>query len=262
MEATMTTVKKPSLIKSKLKAAGIHLGISGVIFCVLAYFIIFEWYPFPYFTADGGWQGIRIVALIDLVLGPLMTLIIFNHHKSRREIRFDLGTIALVQASVLAWGVYTVHDERPGAVIHWDGEFYTMPSKSFNELGISLHELSRFSDERPPLIHAYRPTDVEALEEILRLSTEENLAPIEQFQLYRSFKESRDDVFITQLDIDGIVSHNAEMKKELDDFLAKSSSKKEDYIYMPLNARYHNVILIFSKEGDVKGTLNAPYKDS
>ena len=111
MEATMTMTKKSSLIKSKFKAAGIHLGISSIIFLILSYFIIFQWYPFPYFTADGGWQGIRIVALIDLVLGPLLTLIIFNHHKSRREIRFDLGTIALVQVCVLAWGIYTVHDE-------------------------------------------------------------------------------------------------------------------------------------------------------
>ncbi len=261
MEATMTTAKKPSLIKSKLKAAGIHLGISGLIFCVLAYFIIFKWYPFPYFTADGGWQGIRIIALIDLVLGPLLTLIIFNHHKSRREIRFDLGTIALVQASVLAWGIYTVHDERPGAVIHWDGEFYTMPSKSFKEQSIELNELYRFSEERPPLIHAHRPTDVETLEEVLRLSTEENLAPFEQLHLYRSFRENRDEIFISKLDVDEIITRNAEMKNELDVFIAESGNQKEDYIYMPLNARYHNVILIFSKEGDVKGTLNAPYKD-
>jgi len=261
MEATMTMTKKPSLIKSKLKAAGIHLGISSVIFCLLAYFIIFKWYPFPYFTADGGWQGIRIVALIDLVLGPLLTLIIFNHNKSRREIRFDLGTIALVQACVLAWGIYTVHDERPGAVIHWDGEFYTMPAKSFKEQGISLNELNRFSEERPPLIHAHRPTDVETLQEVLRLSTEENLAPFEQQHLYRSFKENRDDVFVHQLNIGKVVSYNEAMEKELDTFLAKSGNEGEDYIYMPLNARYHNVILIFSKEGNVKGTLNAPYKD-
>lgn len=261
MEATIAMEKQPSLIKSKFKAAGIHLGISSFIFLILAYFIIFKWYPFPYFTADGGWQGIRIIALIDLVLGPLLTLIIFNHNKSRREIRFDLGAIALVQASVLAWGIYTVHDERPGAVIHWDGEFYTMSSKSFNEQGISLNELRQFSDEHPPLIHAHRPTDVETLQETLRLSTEKNLAPFEQLHLYRSFKENRDDAFISKLDVDEIVSHNIAMENELDVFLTKSGNQKEDYIYMPLNARYHNVILIFSKEGDVKGTLNALYKN-
>ena len=261
MEATMTLAKQPSLAKSKFKAAGIHLAISGVIFLILAYFIIFEWYPLPYFTADGGWQGIRIVALIDLVLGPLMTLIIFNPGKSRREIRFDLGTIALIQASVLAWGIYTVHNERPVAMVHWDGEFFSMPAKAYHEQDIALDQIAQFgSKNHPVLIHAYRPVDIEKIHEILTLSTEKNLAPFEQFQLYRPLKESLEDIFIHQLDIDEIISHNTAMKKELAVFLAKTGGEKEDFIYMPLNARYHNVILIFSKDGDVAGTLNAPYK--
>lgn len=257
----MAMVKHHSLIKSKFKAAGIHFGISSIIFIILAYFIVFQWYPFPYFTADGGWQGIRIIALIDLVLGPFLTLIIFNPNKSMREIRFDLGSIALIQISVLMWGVYTVHNERPAAVIHWDGEFYTMPAKSYKEQGISLKQLSQYSDEKPPLIHAHRPTDIETLHEILRLSTEEKLAPFEQFHLYRPFKENSDEVFLNLLDIDDIISHNEKMKNELKTFLTESESEIEEYIYMPLNARYHNVILIFSKEGDIRGSLNAPYKD-
>ena len=261
MEATMTMEKQPSSIKSKFKAAGIHLAISAIIFLILAYYIIFEWYPLPYFTADGGWQGIRIVALIDLVLGPLMTLIIFNPGKSRREIRFDLGTIALIQASVLAWGIYTVHDERPVAIVHWDGEFFSMPAKSYHEQDIALEQLAQFGAEKPVLIHAYRPVDIEEIHEVITLSTQMQLAPFEQFQLYRPFKENRDWIFFHQLNIDEIISFNEAMKQELDAFLAKSGHQKNDFKYMPLNARYHNVILIFSEEGDVMGTLNAPYKD-
>lgn len=136
-----------------------------------------------------------------------------------------------------------------------------MPSKRFKEQGISLNELKQYSDQNPPLIHAHRSTDLETLHETLRLSTEEGLAPFEQLHLYRSFKESREAVFTHQLNIDEIVSYNDAMKTELDTFLAESGSEKNDFVYMPLNARYHNVILIFSKEGDVKGTLNAPYKN-
>lgn len=201
------------------------------------------------------------MALIDLVLGPLMTLIIFNPAKSRREIRFDLGTIALIQASVLAWGIYTVHNERPVAIVHWDGEFFSMPAKSYHEQNITLDQLAQFGAEKPILIHAYRPVDIEKIHDVLTLSAEKQLAPFEQFQLYRSFKENRDWIFVHQLNIDEIISRNEAMKQELDAFLAKSGHKKSDFIYMPLNARYHNVILIFSKEGDVMTTLNAPYKD-
>ena len=171
MEGIMALEKHSALIKSKIKVAAIHLSISCLIFLILAYFIIFEWYPFPYFTADGGWQGIRIIALIDLVLGPFLTLIIFNPAKSLREIRFDLGAIAFVQMSVLIWGVYTVHNERPVAIVHWDGEFYTMQSKSYQEQNFSIHQLSQFSAKKPALVHAYHPVEPEELLEILKNST-------------------------------------------------------------------------------------------
>ena len=249
-----------SLVKCKFKAASVHLFISSIIFCILAYLIAFKWYPFPYFTADGGWQGIRIVALIDIVLGPLLTLVIFNPRKTRHEIRFDLGIIALAQISVLTWGVYTVYNERPAAVIHWSGEFYTMPSKSFKAQNISIEKLNQFSEETPPLIHANLPADPVKLQEILNIVNEKKLAPFEQFQLYHSFKDNKDEIFLQQINIDEIISFNKDMKKELSDFLEKTKSKKDDYIYMPLNARYHNVILIFSREGAIRGTLNAPYK--
>ncbi len=260
MEVTMRVARYSELIKSKFKAAGIHLAISSIIFLVLAYFIVFEWYPLPYFTADGGWQGIRMVALIDLVLGPFMTLIIFNPQKSTREIHFDLGTIACIQVGVLIWGIYTVYNERPVAIVHWDGEFYSMPAKAYSERNIAVDELEQFGVEKPVLIHAYRPVEIEAIHEVLILSTEEQLAPFEQLQLYRTFKDNHHEIFQKQLDINEIIHHNDRMRLELETFLLQSSGNKDDFIYMPLNARYHNVVLIFSQTGEVKGTLNAPYK--
>ena len=66
-------------IKSRLSAAGIHFIESLVIISLLVTIVIMLWYPQPYFSASGGWQGLRIVALVDLVLGPLITFAIFEY---------------------------------------------------------------------------------------------------------------------------------------------------------------------------------------
>ncbi len=95
---------------------------------------------------------------------------------------------------------------------------------------------------------------------MLRVITDDKLAPFEQFDLYLPFIENKDAIFKRKLNIEEIVSSNEEMKNELEAFLAKLEGKQDDYIYMPLNARYHNVVLIFSKNGNIVGTLNAPYK--
>ena len=48
------TMSKELLI-IKLKATAIHFSLSIVVFVVLAYLILYHWYPQPYFTIDGGW---------------------------------------------------------------------------------------------------------------------------------------------------------------------------------------------------------------
>ena len=62
---------------TRISAFLVHLGISFAIFLALAYLVVFIWYPDFFFSTDGGWQGIRIIALVDLVLGPVLTLCVF-----------------------------------------------------------------------------------------------------------------------------------------------------------------------------------------
>ena len=107
---------KPILI-TKLKATGIHLCLSLFVFAYLAYRIYYDWYPQPYFEIDGGWQGIRLVAAVDLVLGPLVTFLVFDLTKKRREIIFDLATIAVIQFGALSYGIYATYTQRPVAVV-------------------------------------------------------------------------------------------------------------------------------------------------
>ena len=102
---------KPLLI-TKLKATAVHLGMSIAVFIYLAYQIYYNWYPEPYFSIDGGWQGIRLVGAVDLVLGPVITFLIFDLRKSRKEILFDLLVIVTIQVGALAYGVYTTYSQR------------------------------------------------------------------------------------------------------------------------------------------------------
>ena len=107
---------KPLLI-TKLKATAVHLALSVALFIYLAYQIYYNWYPEPYFSIDGGWQGIRLVGAVDLVLGPLITFLIFDSRKPRREILFDLLVIVTIQIGALTYGIYTTYNQRPIAVV-------------------------------------------------------------------------------------------------------------------------------------------------
>ena len=77
-------------LAGRIKAFLIHLGISLVILFVLLYLLVFVWYPPPLFAADGGMQGLKIILGVDLVLGPLLTLMVYNPAKGWKRLKFDL----------------------------------------------------------------------------------------------------------------------------------------------------------------------------
>ncbi len=100
---------------SRWKAAGIHLAISVLIAIAVVLLLYFVWYPQPFFDASGGKFLLSLLVVVDVVLGPLITLIIFNTKK--KSLKFDLAVIAFVQMAALCYGVYTMYLARPAFVV-------------------------------------------------------------------------------------------------------------------------------------------------
>ena len=96
---------------SRWKAASIHLSISLAIGLIVGALLFGVWYPPPYFHAAGADELILLLVGIDIVLGPLMTLVVFRSGK--RGLKFDLWTIGLVQATALVYGLSIVLQSRP-----------------------------------------------------------------------------------------------------------------------------------------------------
>ena len=92
---------------TRAKAASTHLLISATLASIVICLIVFGWYPRPFFTPLGGPMLLVLIIGIDVVLGPLMTLILFNPTKSRRALTVDLSLIAIVQATALGYGLYS-----------------------------------------------------------------------------------------------------------------------------------------------------------
>ena len=243
------------LIKAKLKASGIHLGISVFIFFGILYLILVEWYPEPFFTAQGGWQGIRLMALVDLILGPSMTLIVFNHLKSRKEILFDLSIIAVVQMGALVWGGYQVYSQRPIALVFWNEAFYTVTQDDYLSQGIKSPDFSQYSDHIPPLIYSRALKTQLEMEEFKKLA--EQLVPIyAHVSLYENIEDNLNRIFQHEVDIKEIMSKNAEMKSRLEDIVRGHLA---DYKYIALKAKYQNMILVMNDNGQIVGEVKAPY---
>ena len=239
----------------KLKASSIHLALSFLVFIVILYFILFEWYPEPFFTAQGGWQGIKIMAFVDLVLGPALTFIVFNHLKQKKEIIFDLSIVALVQVIALTWGGYNVYTQRPVALVFWTSAFYTVTSADYEEQGIDSPDFARYGANKPALIYS-RPVLTELdIAESMKL-TADQVPAYAQVLFYEPLTENISEIFKYNIDIDEVVYQNVEMKARLLEVVGEDISK---YNYIALNAKYQNMILILDDDGSLIGEVKAPY---
>lgn len=117
-------------LPSVKQAFAIHLIISVIIFLVLLYLMMRVWFPDELFFIDGGWQGLKLIAPIDLVLGPALTLLLYRPWKNK--IAFDMSVIVAVQTLALGYGVYSAYNQRTAAIVFGtDGRFET----------VSLHEI-------------------------------------------------------------------------------------------------------------------------
>lgn len=104
-------------MKHRLKAALIHLTISALLCGLASLLILLVWYPWPFSELAGGLFLLGMICSVDLIIGPLLTFIVFNLAKPRAEIIRDLSVIAVLQIIGLSYGVYTAYLARPVAVV-------------------------------------------------------------------------------------------------------------------------------------------------
>ena len=115
---------------NRYQAFAVHMAISLIIFAVLLICITQYWYPGILFDTGNGWKAIALIVSIDLILGPLLTFIVFNPTKS--SLKFDLWVIALVQIAALAYGTWTIHSSRPLAITYINNSFNTFYANAKN----------------------------------------------------------------------------------------------------------------------------------
>jgi len=212
------------------------------------------WYPTPHFSLSGGWDGLKILAGVDLVLGPLLTLVVFNIKKPKKELVMDLSLIVLMQFAALGWGLNAVYQQRPVATVFYGTSFFSFPASEYTKQNVSLETLREFGSQLPVLIYAKKPpVGSDELEEMLTRSKTENVFPFHQLNIYHPFKEFFSELKSNPLylaDINTIIETNTEIKKALDTILEESNKNMDDYVYFRAYSESHYSIMMFNAQGE------------
>jgi hypothetical protein len=144
----------PIRLKRAAKAALFHLLGSLFVALAGAVLVFGLWYPQPYSELAGGRSLFLLLVTVDVICGPLLTLIVYSPHKPADTLWRDIGVVVLLQLSALAYGLHTMMEARP-VFLAYEGDRFrvvVVPDVQKDQLDQARPELQRLSLTGPRTI--------------------------------------------------------------------------------------------------------------
>jgi len=154
---------------NRAQAAGVHLACSTVLAASIAWLVFGVWYPWPYNRLSGGAALFTLLVVVDVVLGPVLTLVVFNTEKPRRELRRDLSIIVLLQLAAMVYGLHTMAVARPAVLAFEVDRFRVVPAMSVleSELARAPQQVRGISWTGPRIVNTRAPDAGEKVDAVM-----------------------------------------------------------------------------------------------
>ncbi|MFZ5522871.1 MAG: TfpX/TfpZ family type IV pilin accessory protein [Pseudomonadota bacterium] len=243
---------------SRWKASSIHLSISALIATAVLALMLLLWYPYPLFEAVGGRLVLLILLGVDVSLGPLITLIIFNSKKSRKALAFDLSVIALLQITALIYGMSVVFLARPVFVVFSKNSFDLVTANMLSDADIAKARYPEFRSlplTGPVYVYTELPSGIKERNEVTFGAFSGKDLP--QFpQYYQPYTEHGSAAAKAAKPVAQLRKLNPDHNDEIDDAVSHSGKTEAELGYLPLRAKYqHQAVLVEQNGGRVLKVL-------
>jgi hypothetical protein len=250
-------------MKHRVRAGLIHLALSAAIAAAVFLPIYFFWYPDVLFEKAGGRHLFLLIAGVDLVIGPLVTFVIFVPKK--KGLMFDLAVIAILQTAALAYGVYVLFESRPVYIVFVKdryqltrandiarGELEKAGAKGFDELPVG----------GPKIVGARMPKEPDEQQRLMIAAIagmDLNVFP----QHYVPYDEVRAEARAAALPLETLRKRNAARPGAVSAVLARLGRRDEEVRFLPMHAgAAHLAVFIDANSGDIlKITALNPWGD-
>jgi hypothetical protein len=228
-------------VTSRYHAAAVHLLISASI--GLFFFLLFRllWYPGHLFRAVGGGDLFAVVVTVDVILGPLLTLIVFKPGKA--SLRFDLTVIGLIQALALAYGVQTLFIGRPVYIAVLGHRVDVVQASEIDPS--DLNKAGQSLPRTGPVWVGYRPpTDRKEREDVLFGSLGgKDYGQLPQY--HAPVDVMKPDILKLAKSVAELKGLNTGRESEIADWLVQHGYTERNAVFLGLRARSEDMTVFF-----------------
>ncbi|GMR08476.1 MAG: hypothetical protein BMS9Abin26_1481 [Gammaproteobacteria bacterium] len=237
---------------NRYKASLIHFVCSATVIAIYLAIVYFVWYPEPFFTIETAFGVIIILISVDVVLGPLLTFIVYKPDKPR--LKMDLSIIVAIQLAAFVWGLSITYSQRP-VYVALVGEYFSVVAASDIKTSVPEAIVSKKKYIGPTLVYLDLPKGDElvALIEKARASSRQINTMTE---LYQPYEEHIADVARQGVDLYQRAVRYPEVLENLNKFLTRNAAAYNDYIFVPIEGRKHIYFLALNRsDGMIAGFL-------
>lgn len=227
----------------KLKAVSIHFAISFTVVASVLAVIFTQWYPAPYFAINGASNVLRTLIAVDLVLGPLLTAVLYRPGKW--GLKFDMAFVAVVQLSALIYGTSIIYQERPQFMVFAVDRFVVLPEVDLvRDQDSDIDACAGFA-VNPCVAVAVVPVDLKAREALMFRTFEEEI-DIEQLPEYWvSLAQGLPLVLKQSQPLERIASAGEVLAREVSRLSHKHQRDAQSMRYLPVfNKRLESMVLV------------------
>lgn len=241
---------------SRWKAAAIHLSISAAIGLIAAALIFGVWYPPPYGTAAGATELVLLLLGVDVVLGPLLTLIVFKAGK--KSLRFDLGVIALLQACAFLYGMSVVTRARPAFIVAAVDRFVLVSANELDPADLAQGSRPEFRSlpwTGPTVVGAALPTSGPERSDLLFSGMAGK--DVEKFpKYYVPYGDAATAMLKAARPLDALRNKHPEANPVLDAWLHRHRRDARNIVWLPLASRRTSLTVLLDRaDGSVLDAL-------
>jgi hypothetical protein len=237
-------------MKFRLKAFSLHLLGSATALTLILGTLYFGWYRWPGWRLADATTVVVVLIGVDLVLGPLMTLIIANKNKSRRELTRDIGIIVAVQVCALIYGSTSLWSGRP---LYYAFSVNTLQLVQAYDIDSHEAELGRQQNAElaphwystPRWIWAPLPTDPEEAQKIVTgaISGADDVTSMPRF--FKRWEQGLTELRGQLKKVDNVPYYSPGEKKKLKERLQAAGFSADQTNTMPLTGRGKPLLAVF-----------------
>jgi hypothetical protein len=222
----------------RARAGLVHLLFSAILAAACAALVYLLWYPAPLGSMSGVSDLFVLMLGVDVVLGPLVTLVVFNTRKPRAELVRDLALVVLLQLGALGFGMWTVFAGRP---VHGVFEYDRIRVLHANEIP------EEFMGRIPPGVDAFPVTGPTLLAlRPFKDNSEQILATIAALygthlsarpELWIDYKKARPEILKAAKPVAALMAAQPAFAAPLQQALADHHRSMDNTVYLPLASR-------------------------